>query len=317
MRRINDLMRATYGVFILVIIYLMLPQSVAAVTYSTSLTAMPAVIDTGGEAGAETSFSFLLTNNSESILPIQMGSRDSRAREGQTEELMRSLSAKDWIVYAEPDFILQAGETKQINARLKIPENANPGGHYTDIVVQPLNLGQEDDAIASQPELAVQVLVSVAGDIEEDLRVTLGGPSTVIFSPSAGNSLAYTVKNNGNIHTLFMPGLKVSGKEGEGTIKELPPEIILPGEVKRITATVSEPLKTGVYSAHLAIKYGTPAEEAKSPEVRVFALPFNPKLLFIVPLILIAIYAYRRRQRLVSAAKIIIKGSQEDNKNKR
>ncbi len=307
MRRIKLISPPTVIAAVLAVCILAMPRQVLADTRVVSLTASPAILETTGEAGGKASISFQVKNNSETTLPIHMSTRDSRQRDGQPEGLMRSLSAKEWVKFTEPDFILQANETKTIEATVLIPENTPSGGHYVDLVVQPLSLENDDGVIATQPELAVQVMAAVSGDTKENLRISLDGPSTIIASPSRSNTVSYSITNDGNIHTLYSPSLYISRGGDQQTVSSHP-EIILPGEVKKVTFTVPHPLSAGVYSSQIKFNYGTNPKEAIGPEIRIIALPFDPRLLLIFPAIVVAAYGYYIRHRVVKAVKIITRG---------
>ncbi len=284
-------------------------QPVGAITRTVTLTALPAVIDTGGKAGDNIKVSFQLTNSADVVLPIQMSARDTRIRDGQSPELVRSLSAKNWIEFAEPDFILKSNETKVVEATLFIPSDAPSGGHYADMVVKPLSLEGDDGLIAAQPELAVQMLISVTGDTKEDLNITREGPSTIITKPSSKEELVFIVQNRGNIHTIFQPRLSIrKGAKSLESIKAQP-AIILPSENKQITYQLPDNLSAGIYHVQAVYGYGgSPTKEAASSEIRVIVLPFSPKVLLFIPLVAIAVYAFRMRRRLALAMRAITKG---------
>lgn len=280
--------------------------TLATTTQSVSLTATPALVDTGGKAGEELFFSLQLTNNSDAILPIHMSARDSRSRQGQAEEIMQSLSAKDWVTYSEPDFILQAGEVTVVQIALQIPEDANPGGYYADLAIQALNLEREGSVIAMQPELVVQLLVTVTGEIKRDLRANLDSPSTVITHASTGSSIAYVVANQGNIHTLFTPTLYIERDEDVVAV-ESPAEIVLPNESRRIIFEVPASLGIGVYTARMQLDTGASIKELVGQSVQLIVLPFDPKLLLSIPLAGIAAYLYCIRRRIALAVVVITK----------
>ncbi len=279
-----------------------------AADQDVSLTANPAIIDVGGETGKEVSFSFQLTNNNDTVLPVHLSTRDSRAREGQADDLMRSLSAKQWISFIEPDFILKANETKQVNARVHIPEDASPGGHYTDILATVLSLEGDSSTVATQPELAVQMLISATGEINEMLDVTTNGPTNMFLNRRIPNTISsFTVTNRGNIHTVFTPVLYLENKKNTIEVKATP-EVLLPGESRALVFKVPPTTQLRIYSGQVRFSYGVAQKDATSPEIRIMVLPFDPKLLLIAPCILVGAYAYRIRTRIVHAVKVITKG---------
>lgn len=282
--------------------------SARASTQDVSLTAAPAILDVGGRPGDEVKVSFRLTNNTDAVVPIQVIARDSQIRNGQTAELVRTLSAKSWLDFEQPDLVLQAKESKDIRASLRIPEDASPGGHYADLIAQPLILEGSDGFIATQSELAVQLLISVAGDISEELRIDLSGPSSIITARGEGRKLAFDISNPGNSHILFRPRLYLQKGDDDHAVVELLPQVVLPSERKRVEFELPDDLPFGVYSAQASADYGAQATEAKSTAMRIIVVPFGPLLLLAAPVSALAIYGFRVRYRILAATRIITNG---------
>lgn len=275
-----------------------------------SLTASPAIIDAGMTAGGETNVSFKVTNNSAAILPIHMNVRDSRTREGQPGDLMSRLSARAWVTFANPDFILQPKESKDIDAVVRAPKDAPSGGHYADLIVQPLSLESDSGIVIAKPELVVQLLVNVAGNMKESLDVILDGPSLVVTSPSSLKTISFKIKNNGNIHTLFSPKLYLFNNRKGATI-DSQPEIVLPGEIKKISFTLPKDLQLGVFRSKLSFDYGAPSKSTESQVLHIVVLPFQVSLLLIIPLLAVTFYAYHIRRQLKRAFTVIIRGEKK------
>ena len=201
-----------------------------ALTRTVTLTATPAIIDTGGTPDSETTFSFQIKNDADVVLPIRIVARDALVKDGQTAEEVRAMSARNWVSFTQPDFVLQGNEAKFIEGTLKIPQDASPGGHYADVVVSPLSLETDEDIVAAQPELIVQMLITVPGEVREELHSTLKSPGTVILSKSAEKDILFEVKNHGNIHTLFQPKVYIRQDGEDVTTIDMKPQIILPKE---------------------------------------------------------------------------------------
>lgn len=309
MRRINSIAISIWVLvlFTFVAVVTVNPSPAGAVTHAVSLTATPAVLDTGGEAGNEVKVAFRLKNNADAVLPIRLSARDPQVKNGQSQEEVEAMSAASWIAFTQPDFVLQANETKKVEATLRIPEDASPGGHYADLVASPLSLESDEEFISAQPELVVQMLVSVPGEITEEIKSTLSSRGTIITSQASKEELTFDVTNHGNIHTLFQPRVYLSGKDSEEVI-ELNPVILLPKEARRLSFSLPGALSPGIYSAEMRLDYGTPPREETSQTVQIIILPFSPILLLGIPLAALILYGIRIRRRVLAATRIILKG---------
>ena len=84
-----------------------------------------------------------ITNKSEVALPIAVRVVDFTAR-GETggttfDEALQdpSIASRKWFEIENPNFILDAGETEEVNFTVSVPENAEPGGHYSVMLFEP------------------------------------------------------------------------------------------------------------------------------------------------------------------------------------
>ena len=84
-----------------------------------------------------------ITNKSEVALPIAVRVVDFMARDemGATtfDEAMQdiSIASRKWFEIENPNFILDAGEAEEVNFKISVPENAEPGGHYSVMLFEP------------------------------------------------------------------------------------------------------------------------------------------------------------------------------------
>jgi len=84
-----------------------------------------------------------ITNKSEVALPIAVKLVDFTARDemgattfdGTIQDA--SISSRQWFEIENPNFILDAGETEEVNFTVSVPENAEPGGHYSVMLFEP------------------------------------------------------------------------------------------------------------------------------------------------------------------------------------
>jgi hypothetical protein len=309
MQRINYFLQIIVAGFSAVMLCcLIMGHSTLAAQKGVSVTAMPAILDLGGDPGEELPFSFVLRNNSETVAAVRLNARDSRARSGQTEELMRSLSAKDWITFQIKDFLIQPHEEQEVTGTVRIPNESGPGGRYSDIAIQLLgSVSEQDILISSQPELVIQMLLTVTGEISEELTIEAAGQKTLFLDRSGATTIStFSILNEGNIHTSFTPTLHM--KNAKNSIADdADSEILLPGEKRVVSFAIPDSAQLRLYKTHLSVTYGHNLEET-SPEINVFILPFNPKLLLLGLCLPLIAYGFMRRERVGRAIKILKSG---------
>ena len=84
-----------------------------------------------------------LKNKSAVAMPIAVRvvefTADENSGEMVFDEALQdpSLASHKWFKIENPNFILDPGETKKVNFTIEVPENAEPGGHYTVMLFEP------------------------------------------------------------------------------------------------------------------------------------------------------------------------------------
>ena len=110
---------------------------------SLGLSVNPQIFELDVFPGEKISQKINLKNLSEVPMPILVKVTDFTAVEDSGEmefdESLQdaSLASRKWFQIENPNFILEAGEKKEIKFEISIPENAEPGGHYSVILFEP------------------------------------------------------------------------------------------------------------------------------------------------------------------------------------
>jgi len=82
-------------------------------------------------------------NLSEVAMPIEVRMTDFTAEENSGEMLFDeslqdlSIASRKWFKIEKPNFILERGEKEEIQFTISVPENAEPGGHYSVMLFEP------------------------------------------------------------------------------------------------------------------------------------------------------------------------------------
>lgn len=280
---------------------------------AVSISAIPSILDIGGKTGENVRFNINIKNRSELVLPVQLDTRPMLGMEGETDAFVQANNASQWIRFDEEQILLAAGETRTVSGSFKIPSGAGPGGRYADIVVRPLSTMDASGAIRAQPELAVRVLARISGNAIEKMETIPLGPRIFVSGRPAQQSLAFVVKNDGNVHELIYPVLHITRGGRDTLTKASEPMIILPRESRRITFGAVGSLGGGLYDAQLKYDYGAPKVSANSPSYRLIVLPFPPAVLMLIPAGLFVFLVWRYQARVLRAVRILIKGNKAGN----
>ncbi len=315
MRRINNKKLAVtflFGLFLLCC-DVGISTNASAESQEVSISAVPSILDKGGAPGENVPFSVNITNDSQYVLPIHLASRPMLGMEGETDEFLQANNAQQWIKFDEPNFLLDAGKTKEIKGSLVIPREAGPEGYYADIIVKPLGMRGESGSVTTQPELTIRMLVRVSGEAIEKIEATKQGSSLVVTRRSTKQNLIFTLKNAGNVHELVRPVLHVTQRNRTVYTTAAEPMFVLPRETRQISFDLPSSVGGGMYEAKLLYDYGAPLKHGVSPSYRVVVMPFSPVIILLVPIGFGAYIIWKRRERLQRALRILVKGDKSGN----
>lgn len=110
---------------------------------SLGLAASPQIFEIDVFPGEKISQKINLRNLSEVPVPIQVKLTDFTAGEDSGEMEFNetsqdpSVASRKWFKIENPNFILETGEKKEVQFEISIPENAEPGGHYSVMLFEP------------------------------------------------------------------------------------------------------------------------------------------------------------------------------------
>lgn len=112
-----------------------------------------------------------------------------------TTEDINQYGLMNWINYNVDEFELQPQERKEIHYKIKIPENAPPGGHYAAVLFKGLPAG-ELSGIGVSGRVGTVILVEVTGDVVKKAQITSIQVSK--FISHGPLTINFKIKNEGN-----------------------------------------------------------------------------------------------------------------------
>ena len=228
------------------------------------------IIDIQAERGKTYTARISLLNVTTSDLTYYTTMHDFRSKDenGVAEVLLKdylpaSSSLAKWI---QPvgDIAIKAKQTKQIEVRIAVPADAEPGGHYG--MVRFSNSAPELDqtGVAIVGSTGPLILVRVSGDVREHLDikeffVSRDNTRRGWFEASPV-TFVERIQNSGNVHVQPTGDLTITDMFGKNiaTLKVNEQKgNILPSSVRKFEQTLNKKRMFGRYTATVSLAYGT------------------------------------------------------------
>lgn len=195
------------------------------------------------------------------------------------------------------DLTLQPQEQKEIRVKISIPANAAGGGYYGAVRILPTS-GIKSQ-LSLSPSVASLVLVTVPGDIKEQLGISSfnvsnkNGRATNFFTNAKTLQVVTRFNNFGNVQVAPFGKvvLKKSGKTlASAELNNVTPRgVVLPGTIRRFTTDFSNKATTfGKYSIESTLGYGTKGQSLYA-NTSFYVVPLSYVIVGIVLVIAIII----------------------------
>ncbi len=302
--------------------------SLSLITQAAQLALTPLVFDLKGKPGEIVEGEVRVLNPSyDATVTVKMSAEDMfpEGEEGRVilqlpPDEKTSLALSQWISFVPEVFDLAPREEKAVKFRIKIPENADPGGHYAGILAG-VHSGAlpEETGVAIVTRVASLILLAVEGEMKEDLRVVeFSSPSYLEYGPI---NFVLRFENKGTVHVRPNAEIKIEDIYGREIARlSVDSRNILPKAVRKFETSWNQKWLWGIrYRAILSGTYGRygNATNKIEPVVIVFwAFPWKVGLIGLAFLI----FLFITRRRWITAIKILVKGeaaiTKENLKNK-
>ncbi|MDP3963854.1 MAG: hypothetical protein Q8Q39_05155 [bacterium] len=218
-----------------------------------------------------------------------------------------TFSMRKWITAEPKQFTLGPDETQIITFTIRVPANAEPGGHYGTILATIKGtLGVTGAAIA--PKVGSLVLLSVSGAIREELFIReFVVPS---FSAQGPVPMLIRLENTGSVHVKPIGFIAIHDYFGNKVDQiELEPKRILPGNIRRIDEEWKRRYPMGKFTATIVGSFGI-SNTPFSATTTFWVFPWKIALELFGALVVIGVILIKTRKRFAMAFKILFKGEQ-------
>lgn len=251
----------------------------------------PATVDINMSRGGTYNIPIRVRNTTNSSL-VYTESVDDFNSSGETgsphvfvdNTLPPTASIRTWVD-AIPQFTLSKQELKIIDVQVTVPDNAEPGGHYGVIRFSGATPKVEGTGVGLSASAGVLILIRVDGAIIEKASLasfyTAQNDKQSFFfeSSSAKDPITFVtrIQNEGNIHIKPFGTIELRDMFG-GLVKSMKvgddESNVLPKSIRRFESTYNNPWMVGLYTANLAIGYGSTGQ-AITRSITFWVIPYK------------------------------------------
>jgi hypothetical protein len=285
-------------VFFLLSQFLLLPIAWAQSDDQIKLTITPPMIRNNVNPGQVWRSSIKLVNNNSSEIDIYVHLNDFKGgKDDGTVEFLPELSAGDegnkallsqWIEIEKCPIKIPAYKSVDIEFAIRVPENAEPGGHYAAILAgtQPTDDKSQGSQMKVSSLLASLILLNVQGDVEEKGMIREFSSSQNYYGKEA---VDFTIKfqNSGNVHIQPQGEIRIYdmwGKDKGAIAINQGSDFgnVLPGDIRKWEYSWphdSSLLEMGRHKAVLILGFGNQARQTVDQTMYFWVIFIKPLLI--------------------------------------
>lgn len=285
--------------FRVLILFILIVSSIAGIGHPVSAETMPKrrllitplrselVID----AGTAYKGTVMLSNTGTSSLTIKLDAQAFDVVNQNYDYVFKPKSpVNDWVNFAQPSIVLNAGQSYTVNYLISVPIGAEPGGKYISIFAsaQP----STKDGITTVDRVGSLIYMTVPG------AITKTGELLSLKSPFIATdqiSWSAIIRNSGTAHfrNIYEARLTTLWNTDITTTKDS--ALILPTSVRLVQGMIGRPKLLGLYKVHYTFSLGdTPNAEKTMFVVYLPPVQVIPIMAFIV---LAGVIAFKLAQR--------------------
>jgi hypothetical protein len=250
--------------------------SVASAQDTHVLSISPVRFELEAERGKELIEEVELTNAGSRQVTVQTSTNDFVAEGDQGKPRFvpgnqYEWSLSNWIEVEPSSFVLEPGEKKKVQVSIRVPVDAEPGGHYAAVLFSSSPSSSTGTAVVTK--IGTLFLLSVPGEIVESGSAALTVPRLWEKGP-----VSFTVmfKNEGNVHVKPVGTVKVSRLWGRQMAEfAAGGENVLPNSSRQFSAEWQDVPSIGIFSARAELSYGKTGHTTLSPAAYFVVLPWK------------------------------------------
>ncbi|OGH71520.1 MAG: hypothetical protein A3G00_04900 [Candidatus Magasanikbacteria bacterium RIFCSPLOWO2_12_FULL_43_12] len=270
---------------------------------AAALSLAPALIDVEAEPGESLVQKITLFNETNQEVTVYPRTENFEPqKESPAPQFLGDsdpFGAARWIIAPIKKAVLKSGERMEILLKIKIPDAAEPGGHYATLLWS--EKPAEDTGIGTSSRVGVLFLFKIKGGVKEEAKII----SFQKTSDKQPVEFVLRLQNDGNVHLKPGGTIKIVNWRGK-TTAQLPinpkGQSILPQSQRNFAAIwANENFFPGWYSARVEVVYGVSAKTLSTRmNFWLWSVGFGNKILSLILVLLLGgiIFKMARRRSL-------------------
>jgi hypothetical protein len=292
--------------------FFLVPVQAANTNTPLSISISPLTFNLSANPGDTLSNEFLVRNDGKQATDVTIQSEDFVAvgEEGQVALTTKAstFSLSSWIdTGGNTPYTIQPGQQITVKFLIRVPFNAEPGGHYASVYAQispTINNAQTGSYVGQK--IGALILLRVAGPVTEKASIKTFNTTKSIYTkgPVTFNT---RIGNSGTVHISPVGLITVTDMFGKksGNIS-IPQRDILPGAIRHTQTTWKNTPKFGKFTATLLAYYGDNNTEMVA-STTFWIIPWMTILFWTVIIVIIIVLIWLLRDRIKSAGRAFLK----------
>lgn len=204
---------------------------------------------------------------------------------GESDPILAASQLARWVGLAPGPVFIKAGESANVPFTVRIPENAEPGGHYAAILVgtQPVATTTKASAMKISTYVSSLIFVRIKGEVIESGRIREFTTDHDLYQETKAD-FRLRLENTGNTHIKPMGDVTIFNMWGKERGKVLINQDanfghVLPNSIRRFEFSwegVESLFDLGRYSAVVTLSYGEEGKKSISATTFFWYVPLVP-----------------------------------------
>ncbi len=246
---------------------------------SAGLQISPLIVEKRADPGAVLREELVITNLGENEVVAFPEAREIVGTNTRGQPIFgkqkESFGLPAWIYFEEKEIYLKSGERRSLQAEIRIPENASPGGHFAGIIFK-----KEADEVVETGAgvgygVGTIVSIRVSGEVAEEAEIESFTTEKGVYEKPEIKFIAL-VKNRGSVLIRPIGFIDIEGPGGQKVSLEVNPEAggVFPGG-ERLFEVVwkGKKMAWGKYRAIISMVYGEDGRKTISDATEFWILP--------------------------------------------
>lgn len=274
--------------------------AVPARAVSESLTVSPLSRKFQLMPGQPVDSSIDIKNSGEQAIDVELyANLFSIKNENYDQEFNKSdnhLAVSNWVAFDKTNYHLEPKQKVQVNYHVKVPKDAEPGGHYAALFAQTKSPDQRGNDVIEIKRVASLLYFEIAGSVTKsgNIESMMAG----FWQKKSPILVEIRLKDSGNTHYRVGGAANLSDVFGRIAGSQKIDKLLLPRTTRLITLEVPTPNWPGLYRLETSVTF-----PQGKPQVASKWILYAPPAAIIVIAILLALvvglfyYLYRRRRK--------------------